>query len=117
MTLNECLSFLKKTKAFSQDTFTDDVLIRFINEVEGMVQTDILRTVNIGITQYTAEDMGWELLVEAPYDKLYMSYVSYRIDMLNNETGRAANSKAAFEKDWEDFLSYYTRTYFNTWEG
>lgn len=116
MTLKQALDFVKKTKAFSHDTFDDEVLIRFVNEVEGMVQTDILHLFHDGITQYdSAADMEHELLVVPPYDKLYYSYLYYKIDMANNETAKAANSRAAFEKDWEDFLNYYTRTYYNTW--
>lgn len=114
MTLQTCLDFVRKTKAFSKTTFDDEVLIRYLNEVEGMVQTDILHLFHGGITQYTADDKDKELLVVPPYDKLYYSYLSYRIDITNNETAKAANSKAAFETDWNDFLSYYTRTYFNT---
>lgn len=115
MTVKQCLDFFKKTKAFSRDTFDDSVLLRFLNEVEGMVQTDILHLFHDGITQYTDAESTDELLVVAPYDKLYFSYLAYRIDLLNNETGKASNSKAAFDQDWEDFLGYYTRTYYNTW--
>lgn len=115
MTVKQCLDFVKKTKAFSRDTFDDDVLLRFLNEVEGMVQTDILHFFHYGITQYDDAESEDELLVVDPYSKLYFSYIAYRIDLLNNETARAENSRAAFEADWEDFLGYYTRTYYNTW--
>lgn len=56
-----------------------------------------------------AEDT--ELLVEGPYDCMYIHWLQSRIDYALAEYGRFNNSNAAFEADRTNWRMWYNRTH------
>lgn len=51
------------------------------------------------------------LLAESPYDVLYPSYLKAKIDELNEETTRYANSAATYNSQYQDYARWYNRTH------
>lgn len=83
----------------------------WINEIEGMVQTDIMLMASADVVQYGAEDTAAALLVPAPHDKLYRSYLCAMIDFANGEYDRYNNSMAMFNTHYREFTEWYIRIY------
>lgn len=53
--------------------------------------------------------MDIELLVKAPYDKLYGYYLEAQVDYYNQEMSRYNNSIAMFNNAYEEWINYYSR--------
>lgn len=58
---------------------------------------------------YTDDSVN--LLAESPYDVLYPSYLKAKIDELNEETTRYANSAATYNSQYQDYARWYNRTH------
>lgn len=58
-----------------------------------------------------------ELLVEGPYDCMYVHWLQSRIDYALAEYGRFNNSNAAFEADRTLWRMWYNRTHLPKQEG
>lgn len=89
----------------------DDVLIQWVNEAEGMIQTDIM-LVNIhDIMTYTRSDIETTLLVRPPHDRMYISYLLAKIDLYNADYERYGYSKKAFDDDYNAFARWFIDAY------
>ena len=51
------------------------------------------------------------LMVPAPHDKLYRTYLSAMIDFANGEYDKYNNSMILYNKQYGDFVNWYARTY------
>lgn len=52
-----------------------------------------------------------ELLVEAPFDEMYLRYLEAQIDYHDGEYGRYNNSITMFNSCFADYAAHYTRTH------
>ena len=80
----------------------DEVLIQWVNQVEGIVQSDVLLVNTDDIMQYTERDMPCTLLVKPPHDKLYVYNADYE---------RYAYSKRVFDDDLLSFKKWFITAY------
>lgn len=101
-------TLIDKVQAEKPNTFTNEQIVAFVNEVEGNVAEE-LRTKRITYST-TEEDMTKKLLVPAPYDRLYVSYVKAMIDFANEEYGSYQLNQQQFALDFEDFSNWVVRT-------
>lgn len=109
MTINELFTIADDVKP---NAFTKDDLTRWLNEVEGMVQTRVLLLAPEEIISYSyEEDKDKELLVSPPYDKLYLPYLEARIDYTNGEYNRYQNSMQLFNSFFSEFMNYFALRY------
>lgn len=107
MKLSECIEEVRQEKP---NGFSEDKLTRFVNELEAMIQ-DYLGIDHDKIMAYEWEnDGGKELIVQAPYDCMYKSYVKANIDYANEEYQSYANNQAQFMSDYEDWQAYAMRS-------
>lgn len=88
------------------NSFGTDRLLGFINEIEA----DVAEQVNLDAPIYTEEDLDKELMVPAPYDSLYVSYVKARIDYADEEYASYQNNQMQYVQDFRDFLDWVVRT-------
>lgn len=88
-----------------------DVKTTWINEVEGMVQTDVmLRAIeDIDVYDWT-DDQQTVLLVKPPHDKLYRFYLQAMIQLANAEYDRYQNTMTVFNAVWGEFVRWFSRT-------
>ncbi len=108
MTVNQVINRVNRVKpnAFA---FIDKA--RWISEVEGMIQTEVMLLAPAEVVTYGSGSGKCELLVPPPWDKLYESYLVARIDFANGEYDKYANTSAMFNKHYEEFTRWFADTY------
>ena len=103
MTIKKLIDKVQEEKP---NTFQTDKLIEFINEIE----TDVAEQLNLDVPNYSESDLGEELLVGAPYDRLYVSYLKSQIDYANEEYASYQLNAEQHVQDFADFLNWAVRT-------
>lgn len=86
-----------------EPAFSENMLLRWLNQVEAEIQTEVLLLAVDGIVQYSADDMDAELIVPAPFSKLYEDYLNWRIALGQGEAERANNLETIYH---ESYLAY-----------
>lgn len=105
MKVKELIQFIDEIKP---NAFTNEVKVMWLNEVEGMIQTDILLFAPVEVIRYNWDKhQETELLVNAPHDKLYRSYLAAMIDFANGEADNYANGHAMFNAQYDEFKKWY----------
>lgn len=106
MTISQLIAYADAVKPNAFDAATK---IIWINEVEGMAQTDVMLIAADDIVTHT--DVDDELLVPAPHDKLYRSYLCAMIDFANGEYDKYNNAMTLFNRQYSEYTEWYIRTY------
>lgn len=109
MTVEQVIQMADETKpnAFSNETKT-----AWLNEVEGMVQTEAFLFAPEEVIQYDyTKDKDKELLVNAPHDKIYVAYLTARIDFANGEYNKYQNTMQMFNSFYGEFMRWYATRY------
>lgn len=100
-------TLIEKIQAEKPNAFSDDKLLEFVNEIE----SDVAEQVNVECPVYTLEDdLTRELLVPAPYDRLYVSYLKAMVDYTNEEYASYQLNQEQHAQDFSDFLDWAVRT-------
>ena len=106
MTIRDLLNRISKEKPHS---FTDADLISYVNDIEAEV-AEQLRITEVPVYVSGHDDeLDRVLLVPAPYDSLYVSYVKAMIDYANEEYDSYANNQAQHVQDFQDFKDWVVR--------
>lgn len=108
MIISDLLAYVDAVKPNSFDAPTK---IIWLNEVEGMVQTDIMLVASADIITYAATDTAVALLVPAPHDKLYRSYLCAMVDFANGEYTKYNNTMQMFNAQYHELVEWYARVY------
>ena len=109
MTINQVIKAVDGIKPHS---FSNDVLTMWLNEIEGMAQTDVMLIGIEELTTYTYDiNKDTVLLVHPPHDKVYVYYLCAMIDFANNDYDRYENTMTLFNKFWGDYVRWYAMTY------
>ena len=109
MTLSQVIQAVDEVKpnAFSSETKT-----AWLNEVEGMVQTQVFLWAPEEIIAYDyGADKDAELLVQPPHDKLYPAYLEARIDYANGEYNKYQNTMQMFNEFFGELMRSFPLTY------
>lgn len=97
------------------NALSDDIKLRWINELEGKVQTDVFLLASAEVISYTTDDIednaDKELLVAPPHDKIYYEYLEARIDYANGDYDDYNNTMTVFESFWREFVAWFANTY------
>ena len=89
------------------NTFSETVKTRWVNEIEGMIQSEVLLLAFQDCVQYKWPDSKEiELLVPPPYDKLYEYYLESMILFQQEEMDRYANVQAMFQKCYAEYAQF-----------
>lgn len=109
MKLKECIDRVDMVKP---NAFSFDDKTAWLNEVEGMVQTEIRHIqpdAEAFIVYSYADHMFEKLLVEPPHDKIYPMYLTAMIDFANGEYSSYQNGMAMFNAMWDEYAKWYMR--------
>ena len=79
-----------------------------IGKISGSKDSDFVIENGV-LTKYTGSGGDTPLLAEAPYDEMYIHYLSAQIDYANCEYDRFNNSNAMFESAYSAFRNAYNR--------
>lgn len=103
---------LRMADELSPNAFSEETKIQFLNEAEGVVQTEVfLLAVEDVITYSWPEDKETKLLAEPPHDKLYLQYVAAQIDYANGEYDRYQNKMQMYNAYLSEFMRWFAERY------
>lgn len=109
MTVQEVIDFTDRVKP---NDFTEEDKTKWISNVEGMVQAQIFLQAPAEFITYTwPGDKNTRLLVEPPFDKLYLTYMQAMIDYHNGEYDNYQNTMAMFNSDFSEFMRWFANMY------
>lgn len=101
-------SACEMASALRPNAFSRDILTAWVNEVEGIIQTEVLLRGRGEIITYDyGENSNSEMLVPPPHDKLYYLYLCAMIDFANGEADRYQNSMAMFNAALDEYTVWY----------
>lgn len=93
-----------------ENTFDDEVKIIWLNQIEAEIQVEVLLTAVEGIVQYNGQDLYAELIVPAPFSKIYPEYLIWRIMVAQGEAERANNQQVVLEEAWKAYARFVAET-------
>ena len=106
------LQVIRTVDDIKPNAFADETKTTWINECEGLVQTEVLLWAPEEILAYTFEkDQGTELLVRPPHDKLYGAYLAAQIDFANGEYDKYQNTMQMFKSYFGEFMRWFATNY------
>lgn len=101
---------LKLVKTLKPTAFEDEILLMWVNEIEGMVLNEIHLVAVADLTPYELGENGEvptaELTAPYPYDKLYTQYLLAQIDYANGEYSKYQNTMEMFNACYTDYVHY-----------
>ena len=107
MKLQAVLDMVDKIKPGNPyDTATK---IQWLNELEGDIQSRLLKTAPQEIIQYTEENLEETLLVPVPYDKVYWMWVAAMIDFANGEYQKYQNTLQMVNDAYDKYAKWFHR--------
>lgn len=113
MTLMEAMH---RADALKPNTYSNPEKIRWLSILDGIIKEKIIDTheggENVVFNGYQEDSpLTTELLVPAPYDDIYVHWLTMQIDLTNGEYARYNNSALVYNYSYQDFANYYNRTH------
>lgn len=107
MTIDKLIKLAKKLKP---TPFDDEILLMWVNEIEGMVLSEVHLVTVTDIKPYEIgadESLPTaELTAPYPYDKLYTQYLMAQIDYANGEYSKYQNTMQMFNAFYTEYVHY-----------
>ena len=112
MKLGEAIDRIDSLK---HNTYTNAEKVDWISRLDGVIKTQIFDT-HEGDDVYfegynEANDMDTELLVDPPYDDIYIRWLEAQIDYYNGEIARYNNSAMMYQAAYDAYQRYYNRNH------
>lgn len=113
MTLMEAMH---RADALKPNSYSNEEKIKWLSILDGLIKTKLIDTheggEKVAFDGYEADTpLTTELLVPAPYDDLYVYWLTMHIDLTNGEYARYNNSAMVYNNAYLDFANYYNRTH------
>lgn len=105
MTPNKAIEIVDRLKP---NSYGDEDKLRWINELEGMVQRLVIQSDEVKELTYP-DDMDKELIIPAPFDDSYTLFLEAKVDYYNKEIGNYNNSAMMFEAQFSEYKKDYIR--------
>lgn len=108
-TIQNVIDFVDEIKP---NAFSNEVKTRWLNECEGLVQTEVFLFAPKEILVYRYEQhKNTPLLVDPPHDKLYWTYLAAMVDFANGEYNKYQNSMQMFNSFFGEFMRWFATNY------
>lgn len=113
MTIMEALYRIDEVKP---NSYSQAEKIKWLSSLDGMIKSEIIDTHEGGegvvFNGYGEdEDLTKKLLVDAPYDDIYLRWLETQIDYANGEYGKYNNSIAMYNATYSAYEKFYNRTH------
>ena len=112
MTIKECIDIVDNVKP-NQYSIEDKV--RWLSFIDHTIINDVIKA-HEGYENeyeefagYSVDKLGTKLVLEAPYEELYVAYLKMRIDEENGETARYNNSSTMFNSYLTEYKKHYNK--------
>ena len=111
MKVRQAIELARGLKQIDQVNYPDILMLQFLNECEGKLQTEFLHIADVDCQRYTEDDMDMELIVGAPHDKLYYAYLCAMVDFTNGEYAKYNNSIIVANAFMAEWAAWFNRTH------
>ena len=98
---------LELVDAVKSNEYSDDIKIRWLNDVEGRVLCEICKVKPEEIKEMTSGDDI--LSVPSPYSRLYLFYLASMIDFSRSDTAAFSRSNEAYESAFNEYAKFVLR--------
>lgn len=97
------------------NTYSTAEKVAWLSTVDAMVQTQVVnanRGKKGGSVCYDPDtDLDTELLVQAPFDEMYLRWMEAQMDYANGELDKYNNAMEMFRAVFDSYSNWYTRTH------
>ena len=119
MTISEAIS---KADALIPNTYAPEDKIRWLSALDSRVKAQIIDTHQQSNPVYFygyngVMDLETELLVQEPYDEMYLRWLEAQIHYHNSEDERYNNAIILFNNAYEGYKKHYTRNHMPLSQG
>ena len=97
---------LQYVDAVMENTFKPAVKLRWLNQIEGEIQTKVLQKQTGELIQYKQDNLGETLIAGKPYDGLYPEYLFWQICQARQEVQLAENYKTSFKRMFYEYVRH-----------
>lgn len=105
-------SVIDMVDGIKPNAFTDDTKTAWLNECEGLVQTEVMLLAVEEVISYSYEqDKNVKMLAVPPHDKIYWTYLSALVDFANGEYNKYANTMQLFNSYFSEYMRWYALHY------
>ena len=111
MKVRQAIELARGLKQIDQVNYPDLLMLQFLNECEGKLQTEFLHIADVDCQRYTENDMEMDLIVGPPHDKLYYAYLCAMIDFTNGEYAKYNNSIIVANAFMAEWAAWFNRTH------
>ncbi len=111
MKVRQAIELARGLKQIDQVNYPDFLMLQFLNECEGKLQTEFLHIADVDCQRYTEDDMDMDLIVGPPHDKLYYAYLCAMIDFTNGEYAKYNNSIIVANAFMAEWAAWFNRTH------
>lgn len=111
LNVREAITLARTMKQIDGVNYPDSLLLQFLNECEGKVQTEVLHIAPVDCQRYTENDLDKELVVGPPHDKLYYTYLCAMVDFTNGEYAKYNNSLNMANTFLAEWAAWFNRTH------
>jgi len=110
MTVRDCIGFVDDVKP---NAFPAYAKLKWLGEIEGKIASEIFLMAPAELIRfrYTAEMQDYELLLDPPFDDIYIAYLTAKADSKNGEFNRLSTSAQAFNRKWNELSAYIANLY------
>ena len=107
---------INRIDSLKHNTYSNNEKLAWLSRLDSMVKRLIIDThedgEDITFTGYDDRtDMETEMLVQAPFDEVYLKWLEAQIDYTNGEYGKYNNAIVMFNTSWKEYQNYYNRTH------
>ena len=89
-----------------------EIKLKWLADFEQKVYNEIYKTHEDCPEEFAIpSDEEDELLIDAPYDEVYVKYLRMRIDEANNDSARFVNARIIYNEAYNEFSAYYNRNH------
>ena len=108
-TLKSVIEYVDEIKP---NAFSDAAKTQWVNECEGLVQTEVLLVADTELISYSYDtDKDKELLVKHPHVKIYWAYLTAMIDFANGEYNKYQNTMQMFNAFFSEYMRWFALWY------
>ena len=113
MTISEAIT---KIDSLKPNGYSQTDKIGWLSLADGMIKNNVIDTHEggEGVTFNGYDDdtpLDTELIVKEPYDEMYLSWLSSKIDFYNGEYARYNNNITRFNDTFSSYKNHYNRTH------
>lgn len=113
MTLMEALH---RVDSLKPNNYTNPEKIKWLSILDGIIKTKIIDTheggESVSFNGYEEySDLTQELLVPAPFDEIYIHWLTMQIDYTNGEYGKYNNSMQLYNAAYTEYAKFYNKSH------